>query len=237
MWRSTRFGTRPPRRPMNRTRTPRSFRSSRRRRRSDSLKRMRKRTSSSGRRQFSVENAYTVIRFSPRCWAQRPLPSMTMATWRGTRPGSMPEITVRNLAVRGLLDGEGAFHARALVPGNVAVEGVLPCGQLHLLARALARAGLDHEAVHALDAERVADVLGLQRELEHAGGCGDLRRRELVARAVDLDRLDRLALGLDVVVHAVTAATAGERDRTEGDGRGRREGSTHHQFPVWLVPD
>src|SRR4051812_35435283 len=207
MWRRTRFGTRPPRRPMNRTRTPRSFRSSRRRSRSDSLKRIRKRTSSSGRRQFSVENAYTVIhlspssrppstvskrasspaawpsvRFRPRCCAQRPLPSMTMATWRGTRPGSMPEITVRNL-VGALRDGEGAFHARALVPGDVAVEGVLPCLQLHLLARALAGAGLDQEAVDALDAERVADVLGLERELEHARGCGDLRRRELVARA------------------------------------------------------
>ena len=113
MCRSTRPGTRPPRRPMKRTRTPRSLRSSRRLSSSDSLKRMRKRTSSSGRRQFSVENAYTVIhsspmssapstvsnsasspaawpsvRLSPCRFAHRPLPSITMATWRGIRRGS-----------------------------------------------------------------------------------------------------------------------------------------------------
>ena len=55
--RSTRAGTRPPRRPENRIRTPRSWSSWRRRSRMLSLKFMRKRTSSMGRRQFSVEKA------------------------------------------------------------------------------------------------------------------------------------------------------------------------------------
>ncbi len=57
MRRSTRFGTRQPRRPMNRIRTFFSWSSSRRRTRSDSLNPIRYRTSSAGRRQFSVENA------------------------------------------------------------------------------------------------------------------------------------------------------------------------------------
>ena len=68
-------------------------------------------TSSSGRRQFSLENANSVryvdaaldagahdaahrldarrwpaTRGRRRCFAQRPLPSMMMATWRGTSP-------------------------------------------------------------------------------------------------------------------------------------------------------
>src|SRR4051795_1273357 len=93
-----------------------------------SLKFMRNRTSSIGRRQFSVENAYTVnqrrpsssapstasnnasspaacpsVRLRPRCVAQRPLPSMTAATCTGTRVGSMPE---RSRAV--LNPGRGA---------------------------------------------------------------------------------------------------------------------------------
>ena len=55
--RSTRAGTRPPRRPVKRIRTPRSWSSWRRRSRMLSLKFMRKRTSSIGRRQFSVEKA------------------------------------------------------------------------------------------------------------------------------------------------------------------------------------
>ena len=113
MRRRTRLGTRPPRRPMKRTRTPFSFSSSRRAISRRSLKFMRNRTSSSGRRQFSVENANTVIhdrpmsrppstvsksasspaacpsvRFSPRCCAHRPLPSMTNATCAGIRSGS-----------------------------------------------------------------------------------------------------------------------------------------------------
>ncbi len=71
---------------------------------------MRKRTSSGERDQFSVENAYAETAFtpismapsttsksecSPRSWpavrgrprsfAHRPLPSITIATWRGTR--------------------------------------------------------------------------------------------------------------------------------------------------------
>src|SRR5690606_19934343 len=75
---------------------------------------MRKETSWGGRSQFSVENAYTVrastpswaavctvlfraltparcpaARGRPRSWAQRPLPSMMMATCRGKRAGSM----------------------------------------------------------------------------------------------------------------------------------------------------
>ena len=57
MRRSTRPGTRPPRRPEKRILTPRSWSSARRRSRMLSLKFMRKRTSSSGRRQFSVEKA------------------------------------------------------------------------------------------------------------------------------------------------------------------------------------
>ena len=86
------------------------------------MNRMRKRTSSSGRRQFSVENANTVIHFRPtssppstvsksasspaacpsvrlrprRC-AQRPLPSITIATWRGSRGRSIPCVTARTL--------------------------------------------------------------------------------------------------------------------------------------------
>ncbi len=84
------------------------------------MNRMRNRTSSSGRRQFSVENAYTVIqgnpsssppstvsksasspaawpsvRLRPRCWAHLPFPSITIAMWRGMRPGSIPSITRR----------------------------------------------------------------------------------------------------------------------------------------------
>ena len=79
------------------------------------MKRMRNRTSSIGRRQFSVENAYTVIqrmptssapstvsnnassaavwpsvRFRPRRFAHRPLPSITIATCAGMRRGSRP---------------------------------------------------------------------------------------------------------------------------------------------------
>src|ERR1700728_561871 len=113
MARCTRRGTRRSRRPAKRIRTPRRCSSSRRRESRVSLKFMRKRTSSGGRRQFSVENAYRVshrnpiwsapsttsnrasspamcpsVRASPREAAQRPLPSITQATWVGTLPRS-----------------------------------------------------------------------------------------------------------------------------------------------------
>jgi hypothetical protein len=90
---------------MKRMRTPRSWSSWERRTSSDSLKFIRNRTSAAGRRQFSVEKAYTVSHdsptskppstvsnraASPASWpllrgrplapAQRPLPSITMAT-------------------------------------------------------------------------------------------------------------------------------------------------------------
>ena len=97
-------------RPAQRTRTPSSCISSRRRRITSRLKPIRKRTSSGERDQFSVEKAYAEIAFtpisiapsttsnsecspcscpavrgSPRSLAQRPLPSITIATCRGTR--------------------------------------------------------------------------------------------------------------------------------------------------------
>ena len=96
-------------RPAQRTRTPSSCISSRRRRITSRLKPMRNFTSSGERDQFSVEKAYAEIAFtpisiapsttsnsecspcswptvrgSPRCLAHRPLPSITIATWRGT---------------------------------------------------------------------------------------------------------------------------------------------------------
>src|SRR5579872_3672667 len=115
MWRSSRRGTRQSRRPAKRMRTPLPFRSSRWRVRIPSLKFMRYRTSSGGRRQFSVEKANMVshrtpissapstvsniasspaacpsVRGRPRARAQRPFPSMTQATWVGTRARSTP---------------------------------------------------------------------------------------------------------------------------------------------------
>src|SRR5450631_2872467 len=98
------------RRPIHRTRTPQSLRMSRRRRITSRLNPIRKRTSSGERFQFSVEKAYAetfltpismapattssneaspaswpLVRGRPRAFAQRPLPSMTIATWSGTR--------------------------------------------------------------------------------------------------------------------------------------------------------
>ena len=95
--------------PTHRIRTPIASRFSRRRRTTSRLNPIRKRTSSVLRFQFSVENAYTVrclmpismapqvtsistaspilwpsVRSSPRWVAQRPLPSITIATWLGT---------------------------------------------------------------------------------------------------------------------------------------------------------
>jgi hypothetical protein len=89
--------------------TPIASRFSRLRRTTSRLNPIRKRTSSVLRFQFSVENAYTLrclmpnsmapqvtsistaspilwpsVRCSPRWVAQRPLPSMTIATWLGT---------------------------------------------------------------------------------------------------------------------------------------------------------
>src|SRR4051794_27171811 len=91
------------------TRTPISCISSRLRRITSRLKPIRNRTSSGERVQFSVENAYAeiaptpismapsttsnsaaspiswpLVRGSPRALAQRPLPSIVIATWRGT---------------------------------------------------------------------------------------------------------------------------------------------------------
>ncbi len=102
------------REPTQRIRTPISLRFSRRRRTTSRLKPIRKRTSSVLRFQFSVENAYTVrclmpismapqvmsmstaspilwpsVRPSPRWVAQRPLPSITTATWLGTWPAGI----------------------------------------------------------------------------------------------------------------------------------------------------
>src|SRR6188474_1727383 len=44
------------------------------------------------RRMFSVPARWPAARGSPRCVAQRPLPSMMMATCRGTRPPEMGEM-------------------------------------------------------------------------------------------------------------------------------------------------
>ena len=102
------------RRPAQRTRTPIACISSTRRRITSRLKPIRKRTSSGLRFQFSVENAYAdsqrtpmsmqpratsisdasprrcpSIRGRPRALAQRPLPSMTSATWWGTSSRGM----------------------------------------------------------------------------------------------------------------------------------------------------
>ena len=99
---------------------------------------MRNRTSSSGRRQFSVENAYTVnhsrpsssapstasnsasspaacpsVRFNPRCVAHRPLPSITAATCAGHAIGIDP----RQLARRPKA-GEG-IHGLQATGGRV----------------------------------------------------------------------------------------------------------------------
>ena len=99
------------RRPAHRIRTPRASSWSRRRWMTSRLKPMSQRTSSGERFQFSVENAYAErygipismapsmtskransplacpsVRLRPRCLAHRPLPSMTMATWRGMSP-------------------------------------------------------------------------------------------------------------------------------------------------------
>src|SRR5450631_3635257 len=100
------------RRPIHRTRTPQSLRMSRRRRITSRLNPIRKRTSSGERFQFSVEKAYAerfltpismapattssrdaspaswpLVRGRPRAFAQRPLPSMTIATCPGTSSG------------------------------------------------------------------------------------------------------------------------------------------------------
>ncbi|MGX1120744.1 hypothetical protein RKD37_006107 [Streptomyces ambofaciens] len=100
-------------RPAQRTRTPRSSRVSRDLRMKSRLKFIRNRTSSGERFQFSVEKAYREmfptpisiapwstsmtcsaptlcpsVRGSPRSLAQRPLPSMTIATCSGTRSPS-----------------------------------------------------------------------------------------------------------------------------------------------------
>src|SRR4051794_37178503 len=97
-------------RPAQRTFTPSSFISSRRRRITSRLKPIRNLTSAGERVQFSVENAYAeialtpisiapsttsnrllspcscpTVRGSPRAFAQRPLPSMMIATCAGTR--------------------------------------------------------------------------------------------------------------------------------------------------------
>ena len=101
-------------RPAQRTRTPQSLSWSRRRCSTSRLNPIRKRTSSGLRFQFSVENAYTLrcltpiwmapattssSAASPALWpsmrvrplplAQRPLPSMTMATCSGTAPAGI----------------------------------------------------------------------------------------------------------------------------------------------------
>ena len=95
--------------PTQRMLTPMMARFSRRRRTTSRLKPIRKRTSSVLRFQFSVEKAYTdrclipismapqvtsmrtaspilwpSVRGRPRCLAQRPLPSITTATWLGS---------------------------------------------------------------------------------------------------------------------------------------------------------
>src|SRR5690242_17919726 len=45
------------------------------------------------RRMFSVPARCPATRGSPRWVAQRPLPSMMIATWRGTRPPEIGEMT------------------------------------------------------------------------------------------------------------------------------------------------
>src|SRR3990172_12934 len=110
IWARSRSETRgSARSPRKRPLTPNSCNSSRRRVSRSSLKPMRNSTSSAGRFQFSVEKVNTVshsiprprapwttsnnasspaacpaVRGRPRAVAQRPLPSITIATWRGS---------------------------------------------------------------------------------------------------------------------------------------------------------
>lgn len=103
------------RRPDHTTRTPIASSSSRRRWITSRLNPIRNRTSSGDRAQFSVENAYAEMYFtpisipplmtssneaspalcpsvrgSPRCLAHRPFPSITIATCRGTNSFGTP---------------------------------------------------------------------------------------------------------------------------------------------------
>src|SRR5262252_2333978 len=72
--------------------------------------------------------SWPCVRFRPRWRAQRPLPSMTTATWRGMRDGSRSEgnTDLDRIAPRDLLDRDLHLHARGPVARDVAVEGVGP---------------------------------------------------------------------------------------------------------------
>src|SRR5262245_10573712 len=146
-----------PGRPDHNTRTPRSTSWSLRRRITSRLKPMRKRTSSGERFQFSVENAYAdrygmpssiapsitsnseaspaswpFVRGRPRDLAHRPLPSMTIATCRGTNS--------RGIAGGVTPDGCGAggrnMRPRVVAPGGGNVRRLCRLGALHVPQRA-----------------------------------------------------------------------------------------------------
>src|SRR5437763_1533108 len=87
--------------------------------------------------------SWPCVRFRPRWRAQRPLPSMTTATWRGMRAGSRSEgNTGRDRTAPGpLLDGDLDLHPRLSVAGDVAVEGVGARFGIPGLGHRLARVG------------------------------------------------------------------------------------------------
>src|SRR5438093_13492994 len=83
------------------------------------------------------------VRFSPRRRAQRPLPSMTTATWRGMRDGSRSEGSTEldRTALAALLDGDLGLHTGRPVAGDVAEERVRPRFRLPGLFHRLAGIG------------------------------------------------------------------------------------------------
>ena len=101
MWRSTRRGTRPPRRPMKRTRTPRSLRSSRRRSSSDSLN--------------AHEEAHLVERAAPVLGRERVHGHPLQPDLERALDGVEERLLARRVAV-------GALQAPPLRPAPVAVH-------------------------------------------------------------------------------------------------------------------
>src|SRR5947207_5443017 len=72
--------------------------------------------------------SWPCVRLRPRRRAQRPLPSMTTATWRGMRDGSRSDgsTDLDRTATAVLLDRDLGLHAGRPMAGDVAVEGVRP---------------------------------------------------------------------------------------------------------------
>src|SRR5215203_1289025 len=222
--RSTSAGSRPWRRPMYRIRTPSAFSSGVSEPIRSPIISIRARTSSSGRLQFSVENEYTVsssipssaasrsrafsvsaparwpsMTGSPRWLAQRPLPSVMIATYLGAvTPATRPSSNFEDLFFLALQEGidlgdrvVGLFLQRRLGPALVVLADVALFFQLAQVAHDVAADVADRDAaflghpVHHLDHLPPA-LLGHLRDLQ-ADQVAVVARRE-----ADIGLLDRL---------------------------------------------